>query len=82
MKKIIGATEFNIRDTTNKSGKVGYILNPEYWGKGIATKVAARCIEFGFEDLQLHRIYATCDPRNIASSRVLEKVGMIKEGTI
>lgn len=79
---LIGAGEFNIRDFTNKVGEIGYIVNPDYWGKGIATEVATLLIDFGFGELKLHRIYATCDPRNIGSSRVLEKVGMTKEGRL
>jgi [ribosomal protein S5]-alanine N-acetyltransferase len=50
--------------------------------KGIATDVAKLLIDFGFKELNLHRIYATCDSRNIGSSKVLEKIGMIKEGRI
>lgn len=79
---MIGAGEINIRDFKNKAGEIAYIVNPNYWGKGIATEVAALLIEFGFNELKLHRIYATCDPRNIGSSKVLEKVGMVKEGEI
>lgn len=79
---MIGAGEFNIRDLANKAGEIAYIVNPSYWGNGIATEVATLLIEFGFDVLKLHRIYATCDPRNIGSSKVLEKVGMIKEGKI
>jgi RimJ/RimL family protein N-acetyltransferase len=77
---MIGAGEFNIRDESNRVGEIGYIVNPQYWKKGFATDVANLLIEYGFNDLNLHRIYATCDPRNIGSSKVLEKVGMIKEG--
>ncbi|MFD1739762.1 GNAT family N-acetyltransferase [Bacillus salitolerans] len=80
--KMIGAGELNIRDLTNKIGEVAYIVNPDYWGNGIATDVAKLLIGFGFKELKLHRIFATCDPRNIGSSKVLEKVGMIKEGRI
>ncbi|WP_313893046.1 GNAT family protein [Psychrobacillus sp.] len=79
---MIGAGEFNIRDLANKTGEIGYIVNPDFWGNGIATEVAKLLIEFGFKQLQFHRIYATCDPRNIASSKVLEKVGMTKEGLL
>ncbi|WP_245976727.1 GNAT family N-acetyltransferase [Oceanobacillus arenosus] len=79
---MIGAGEFNIRDFTNKVGEVAYIVNPDHWGKGIATEAATLLIDFGFEKLKLHRIYATCDPRNVGSSKVLEKVGMTKEGRI
>jgi RimJ/RimL family protein N-acetyltransferase len=78
--RLIGAGEFNIRDNRNKTGEIGYIINPDFWGKGIATEVARHLIGFGFKQFQLHRIYATCDPRNIASSKVLEKVGMTLEG--
>ncbi len=80
--EMIGAGEFNIRDSINKVGEIAYIVNPNYWGKGIATDVANLLIDFGFREHKLHRIYATCDPRNIGSSRVLEKVGMTKEGRI
>ncbi|CAG9623625.1 GNAT family N-acetyltransferase [Sutcliffiella rhizosphaerae] len=80
--KMIGSGEINIRDFTNKVGEVAYIVNPDYWGKGIATDIAKLLINFGFKKLNLHRIYATCDPRNVGSAKVLEKVGMIKEGRI
>ncbi len=80
--RLIGAGELNIRDTHNKKGEIGYTINPDYWGKGIATDVATLLIGFGFHQLKLHRIYATCDPRNIGSIRVLEKAGMTKEGRI
>ncbi|WLR42328.1 GNAT family protein [Bacillus carboniphilus] len=79
---MVGTVELNIRDMTNKIGEVSYIVNPNYWGNGIATDATSLVIAFGFEDLQLHRIFATCDPRNTGSSKVLEKVGMTKEGRI
>ncbi|MCG7342564.1 GNAT family N-acetyltransferase [Sporosarcina sp. ACRSL] len=79
---MIGAGEITIRDYSNKVGEIAYIVNPQYWGKGFATEVAKLLIAYGFNDLRLHRIFATCDPRNIGSSKVLEKVGMSKEGRI
>jgi ribosomal-protein-alanine N-acetyltransferase len=80
--KMIGAGEFNIRCFTNKNGEIGYIVHPDYWGKGIATDVAKLLVNFGFKEFQLHRIYATCDPRNIGSSKVLAKIGMTQEGRL
>nr|WP_144924768.1 GNAT family protein [Paenibacillus bovis] len=79
---MIGTGELNIRDETNKVGEVAYVVHPDFWGKGIATEVATLLIDFGFKQINLHRIFATCDPRNIGSSKVLEKVGMTKEGRI
>ncbi|TWT27157.1 GNAT family N-acetyltransferase [Planomicrobium sp. CPCC 101110] len=78
--KLVGAGEFNLRDRANKAGEIGYIINPAFWGQGIATEAASRLIDFGFKELGLHRIYATCDPENAASQKVLEKIGLVKEG--
>ena len=78
--KMIGSGELNIRDYGNKTGELGYIINPDYWGMGYATEASKLLIVFGFKELKLHRIYATCDRRNVASSKVLEKTGMTKEG--
>ena len=80
--QVIGAVEISIKNTVNGEGEIGYILHPKYWGNGYATEAAKLIIEFGFTSLKLHRIYATCDPKNIGSTRVLEKVGMTKEGRL
>jgi len=80
--KLIGSGEINIQDFIDRKGEIGYIVHPDYWGLGYATEVAKVLIEFGFAQLGLHRISATCDPRNIGSVKVLEKAGMVHEGTI
>lgn len=80
--EMIGSGEINLRDSTNRVGEIAYIINPKYWRMGFATEVANLLISYGFNQLKLHRIFATCDPRNIGSLRVLEKVGMMKEGRI
>ncbi|WP_341963492.1 GNAT family N-acetyltransferase (plasmid) [Planococcus maritimus] len=79
-KRMIGSGEISIRSFNNKTGEISYILNPDYWKKGIATEVAKIVIEFGFRELNLHRIFATCAPNNIGSQKVLEKSGMFFEG--
>lgn len=80
--KVIGAVEIKISDIHNRAGEIGYILNPSSWGNGFATEAARLAVGFGFKVLNLHRIYATCNPENAGSIRVLEKVGLIKEGTM
>jgi len=47
-----------------------------------ATEAARALLTFGFGQLRLHRIFATCDPANTASARVLEKIGMQREGLL
>lgn len=78
--ELIGSIEFNIRDVQNRIGEIGYVIHPDYWGKGYASEVAKELIRFGFTQFNLHRIYATCDVRNIASAKVLEKCGLTLEG--
>ena len=80
--RIIGAAELFQIDFLNKSGEIGYIVHPDYWGKGIGTNVARQLLMIGFSEFHFHRIHATCDAKNIGSSRVLEKIGMTLEGRI
>jgi RimJ/RimL family protein N-acetyltransferase len=61
-------------------GEIWYLVHPNCWGRGIASRAVAQLLDYGFTDLQLHRIWATCLPENPASARVLEKSGMRKEG--
>ena len=57
-----------------------YILDPMHWGTGLATEAATLLLRIGFGDHNLHRIWAWTLPANPASSRVLEKIGLRKEG--
>ena len=53
-----------------------YFLNRESWGKGYATEIARRIVEYGFEELNLPEVFATVDDEHSASIRILEKSGM------
>lgn len=79
-KKLIGACSIYVSDPTNREGWIGYVLNRTYWNHGYTTEVVKRVVDLGFNELGLHRIYATCQPDNLPSARVLEKVGMRREG--
>lgn len=60
--------------------EIGWVFHPRYYGCGYATEAAGALLRFGFEDLGLHRIVATCQPENHGSYRVMEKIGMRREG--
>lgn len=68
------------KDIYKHSTELGYFLSESYWGKGIATIVVRRIVQFGFENLNLQRIFATVFESNPASCRVLEKCGFTLEG--
>lgn len=59
---------------------LGYILNKRFWGFGYCTEAAAKMLEFGFLQLDLHRITASCDSKNTASEAVMKRLGMRFEG--
>jgi len=79
--KMIGTCGFTRFDLPNNSAEIGYVLNPEYHGKGYATEAAKIVMRFGFEELKLHRLEARHMVGNGASHRVMEKLGMREEGT-
>ena len=60
--------------------EIGWVFHPIYQGKGYATEAAKTLLRYCFENLQAHRIIATCQPENPASYRVMEKIGMNREG--
>ncbi len=62
--------------------EIGYVLNRRYWGRGYATEAARRVMEWLFTDGAIWRVWATCDVDNLASARVLEKIGMTREGKL
>jgi RimJ/RimL family protein N-acetyltransferase len=61
--------------------ELSYWCTPAHWGKGITTEAALRLVQYGFEEMELRRITSTCLAANVASRRVMEKVGMKYERT-
>jgi len=80
--RLIGSCGINVSNPENREGWLGYCLDRNFWGKGYGTEVARVLMDFGFTELTLHRIFATCDPGNTASAHVLEKSGMKREGCL
>jgi RimJ/RimL family protein N-acetyltransferase len=79
-KQFIGLIALNIGKPKYKTAEVWFKIHSNHWNKGYATEALAKLIDFGFIQLGLHRIEAGCAVENIASGKVLEKVGMKKEG--
>jgi len=67
-------------DLNSNMGEIGYWIDPNHWNKGIATEAAEAIIRFGFEVKKFHKINASYFTYNPASGRVMEKVGMEREG--
>jgi [ribosomal protein S5]-alanine N-acetyltransferase len=78
--ELIGGCGLRVVHSLNQTAEIGYVLNREFWKRGFALEAANAVINYGFEDLKLHRLCARCDARNLASARVMERGGMRREG--
>lgn len=78
--KFIGLIALKLGNKKYRNAEVWYKLHSDYWGNGFGTECLAEIISFGFDKLNLHRIEAGCAVDNVGSIRILEKVGMTKEG--
>ncbi len=65
-----------------RSASLGYCFDDAAWGHGYATEAAHALLRWAFGTLDLNRVQAETDTRNVASARVLEKVGFVREGTL
>ena len=74
----IGAISVMLNDSRN-IGELGWILNKRYWKKGIAIEAALAIKDFALNVLKLQKLVAHCDYRNIASSNLMQKLGMTLE---
>lgn len=78
---IIGTVGFNSYENNHKA-TIGYDLQTLYWGKGYATEALRAVINFGFQSLGINRIEAEIMTGNLASEKVLSKLGFTKEGVL
>ncbi len=78
--QLIGNCGIRVNNPQLREANIGYEIDSRYWRKGYATEAARAILKFGFEELGMHRIWSWCVAENIASVRVLEKIGMRREG--
>jgi RimJ/RimL family protein N-acetyltransferase len=64
-----------------QSWEIGYAVLSDHQGKGYCTEALKLLLSFAFDELKAHKVVAMCNDENIASSKVMKKIGMTKEGT-
>ncbi|GEJ47967.1 GNAT family N-acetyltransferase [Chryseobacterium sp. ON_d1] len=77
---IIGA--IGLHDREDDKAELGYWLGIPYWNKGYVTEAAKAIVDFGFNELGFHKIFATHFIHNPASGRIMEKIGMEQEAVL
>ncbi|HEV2705769.1 MAG TPA: GNAT family N-acetyltransferase [Pyrinomonadaceae bacterium] len=79
--RVVGCCGFHPYDG-GAALELAYHFVPSTWGRGYATEAADACLKYGFERLRARRIVALTHPANVASARVLEKIGMSYVGVV
>lgn len=78
--EIIGTIGFYRSQPENFRSEIGYMLDPNFWRKGIMNEAMKLAIDYGFDTMKLHTIEACINPENNASREILLKNGFVKEG--
>jgi len=78
--RLIGTIGFYRIQKENHRGEVGYMLHPEFHGKGIMQEALEAVLDYGFNKINFHSIEAVIDPHNIASEKLLLRNNFVKEG--
>lgn len=77
--RLVGEFVLFLRSVEHRGGEVGYVLHPDFWNRGLATEGAGALVDLAFTVLGLRRVIARLDARNVASARVLERLGLRRE---
>jgi len=78
--QFIGLAGFSLSNDKFRLGEIYYKLHPDNWGKGYATELSKQMVILGFSKFNLHKVEAGVATGNVRSIRVLEKIGMTREG--
>ncbi len=74
--RLIGRIGLSFHSEWPDDPEVGWLIDSAYWGRGLATEGGAASIRYGFEVLEAPRLVSICVPENLASRRVMEKLGL------
>jgi RimJ/RimL family protein N-acetyltransferase len=77
--RVVGEFMLRLTSAEHRQGEIGWSIHPDAQGRGLATEGGRAMLRLGFDEVGLHRIAAGCDPRNAASLRVMEHLGMRRE---
>lgn len=77
--RLIGTMGFWNITKAHFRAEIGYLLHPDFQGKGLMIESAKKTIDFGFREMELHSIEANINPNNLRSAKMLEKCGFVKE---
>jgi RimJ/RimL family protein N-acetyltransferase len=77
--EVVGDVSMWCSPSDRLQAEIGYVFNARFQGRGYATEAVSELLRIGFEEAGVHRITANADARNVASIRVMERIGMRRE---
>ena len=77
--RVIGDVVIRVGLLADRQAEIGWAFNPDFHGRGLATEAAWELLTMAFAELRMHRVWAQLDPRNVASARLCERLGMRQE---
>ena len=78
---VVGGVDLSI-SPQNATGRLDYSIGRDHWGRGLVSEAARSVVRWGFRTFDLAKVWATADLRNRRSWRVIEKLGMAREGVL
>ncbi len=79
---LVGCVSLMREDPGHPEAELGYFFLREHWGKGYAVEASRPLVDFAFAKLGLHRVWGMCHSENAASAKVMERLGMKREGML
>ena len=80
--EVVGEAVLKILNPAERQGELGFGVAPRFWKQGFGTEIAGAVLEAAFQHFKLHRVSGQCSPDNKASIRVMQKLGMAREGLL
>lgn len=77
--EFLGEISLHLLDKSQRHGQLAYWLGEPYWNKGLVSEAAKAVMKFGFQYMSLDLIFANCNQDNLASERIMQKSGMLKQ---
>ncbi len=81
-RRVIGDVLLKWTSEEHRQGEIGFIFHPDFQGRGYASEATREMLRIGFDELDLHRIIGRCEGQNVASTRLMERLGMRQEAHI
>jgi RimJ/RimL family protein N-acetyltransferase len=80
--RLVGEFFLFLRSSEHRTGELGYVVHPDFWGRGLAVEGARHLLAIAFGPLDLHRVIGRLDARNEGSAQVLARLGMRHEARL